>query len=82
MKDQRKFTGAVATSVQAHVFDASGRIAEGISATANFDGVSNYEEAGLFFSTAVWEDTVRDFLGSRRTATRQERGVAIVRTTH
>ena len=69
MKDQRKLTGAVATWVQALVYDASGRIAEGISATANFDGVANYEGAGLFFF-----DSRLGGYGARFSLDREERG--------
>ena len=43
-----KSSGAVATWALAHVFDAEGRIAEGISKLAG-DGVKHYEGSGLFF---------------------------------
>lgn len=52
MKDGRKVCGALATWAQCHIFDARGRVAEGISALANFDGVSNYEGAGFLFFEA------------------------------
>ncbi|CAB9500783.1 repeat protein 38 [Seminavis robusta] len=42
-------TGAVTTWALAHVFDAEGRVAEGISYLANFDGTRNYEGCGLLF---------------------------------
>jgi hypothetical protein len=48
MKQGKNVAGGLATWAQAHVFDATGRVAEGISALANFDGVSNYEGSGLF----------------------------------
>jgi hypothetical protein len=48
MKQGKSVAGGLATWAQAHVYDASGRTAEGISALANFDGISNYEGSGLF----------------------------------
>jgi len=52
MTDGRKVCGALATWAQCHVFDARGRVAEGISALANFDGIYNYEGAGFLFFDA------------------------------
>src|SRR3569623_610361 len=49
MKDGKKVAGGLATLAQAHVFDAGGRVAEGISALANSDGISNYEGSGILF---------------------------------
>jgi hypothetical protein len=47
-KDKRN-TGAVTTWALAHVFDAEGRVSEGISFLANHDGIRNYEGCGLLF---------------------------------
>ncbi|GKY97570.1 hypothetical protein MPSEU_000715300 [Mayamaea pseudoterrestris] len=48
LKQGKSVAGGIATWAQAHVFDASGRVSEGISALANFDGVANYMGSGLF----------------------------------
>ena len=69
MKQGRSISGALATWAQAHVFDARGRVAEGISALANFDGVSNYEGAGLLFF-----DSRLAGYGARFSLDREERG--------
>ena len=69
MNKGRKVSGGVATWVQAHVFDAGGRIAEGISACANFDGIANYEgSAFLFFDCRLGG------YGARFALDREERG--------
>lgn len=47
-KDKRN-TGAITTWALAHLFDAEGRVAEGISFLANSDGIANYEGSGLLF---------------------------------
>lgn len=47
-KDRRKAAG-VATWALAHIYDAEGRTAEGISALANSEGRQNYERCGLLF---------------------------------
>ena len=47
-KDKRN-TGAITTWALAHIFDAEGRVAEGISYLANHDGIVNYEGAGMLF---------------------------------
>jgi hypothetical protein len=49
MNQGRSVCGGLATWAQAHVFDSRGGVAEGISALANFDGIANYEGAGLLF---------------------------------
>jgi hypothetical protein len=66
---QNKVTGAVATWAQAIVFDAGGRVAEGISACANGDGIANYEGAGLFHF-----DCRLGGYGARFALDREERG--------
>jgi hypothetical protein len=69
MKDGKSVCGALATWAQAHVFDARGRIAEGISACANFDGIANYEGAGFLFF-----DCRLSGYGARFSLDREERG--------
>lgn len=69
MSQNSKICGAVATWAQTHVFDAKGRVAEGISACANFDGVANYEGAGLLFF-----DSRLGGYGARFSLDREERG--------
>lgn len=61
--------GALATWAQAHVFDAGGRVAEGISAMSNFDGKSNYEGAGFLYF-----DCLLGGYGARFSLDREERG--------
>lgn len=69
MKQGRSVCGGLATWAQAHVFDARGRIAEGISACANFDGIANYEGSGyLFFDCRL------SGYGARFSLDREERG--------
>ena len=70
MKDGKSVCGALATWAQVHVFDARGRIAEGISACANFDGIANYEGAGFLFF-----DCRLGGYGARFSLDREERGV-------
>lgn len=69
MKDGKSVCGALATWAQVHVFDARGRIAEGISACANFDGIANYEGAGFLFF-----DCRLGGYGARFSLDREERG--------
>jgi hypothetical protein len=69
MKEGRSVCGALATWAQTHVFDARGRIAEGISACANFDGISNYEGSGFLFF-----DCRLSGYGARFSLDREERG--------
>lgn len=69
MKQGRKFTGALATWAQCLVFDATGRVAEGISAMANGDGIANYEGSGLLF----FESHLGGY-GARFCIDREERG--------
>lgn len=69
MNQGRKVCGALATWAQCHVFDARGGVAEGISALANFDGISNYEGAGLLFF-----DCRLSGYGARFSLDREERG--------
>ena len=69
MRKGRKFCGALATWAYAHIHDASGRVAEGISALANHDGMVNYEGAGLLFF-----DCRLSGYGSRFALDREERG--------
>ena len=67
--DGRKVCGALATWAQCHVFDARGRVAEGISALANFDGIANYEGAGFLFF-----DCRLSGYGARFSLDREQRG--------
>lgn len=69
MKQGRRVCGALATWAQAHIFDARGRVAEGISALANFDGIVNYEGAGFLFF-----DSRLSGYGARFSLDREERG--------
>jgi hypothetical protein len=69
MKRGRKVCGGLATWVQAYVFDAGGRTAEGISALANGDGIANYEGCGLLF----FESHLGGY-GARFALDREERG--------
>ena len=65
----KKTSGAIATWALAHIYDASGRISEGISFLANFDGMSNYEGAGWLLTTDRWAT-----YGARFCLDREERG--------
>jgi hypothetical protein len=69
MSHGRSVCGGLATWTQAHVFDARGRIAEGISACANFDGIYNYEGSGFLFF-----DCRLSGYGARFSLDREERG--------
>jgi hypothetical protein len=62
-------TGGVATWAHALVCDATGRVAEGISAAANSDGIRNYEGCGFLFFNA----TLAGY-GARFALDREERG--------
>jgi hypothetical protein len=53
----------------AHVYDAEGRTAEGISAFANTDGIKNFESCGVFFF-----DSILAGYGVRFALDREERG--------
>lgn len=69
MNQGKKVCGGLATWAQAHIFDAGGRVSEGISALANFDGISNYEGSGLLFF-----DCRLGGYGARFSLDREERG--------
>lgn len=69
MKQGKSVCGGLATWAQAHVFDTRGRIAEGISALANFDGINNYEGSGFLFF-----DCRLSGYGARFCLDREERG--------
>lgn len=69
MKRGKNVAGGLATWAQAHVFDSNGRVSEGISALANFDGISNYEGSGLLF----FESRLGGY-GARFSLDREERG--------
>jgi len=64
-----KLAGGVATWALAHIFDADGRTAEGISACANTDGIAHYETCGLFLF-----DSILSGYGVRFALDREERG--------
>lgn len=65
----RNVCGGLATWAQAHIFDAGGRVSEGISALSNFDGKVNYEGTGLLFF-----DCRLGGYGARFSLDREERG--------
>ena len=69
MNTGKKVCGGLATWAQTHVFDAGGRISEGISALSNHDGIRNYEGCGLLFFDARLSG-----YGSRFSLDREERG--------
>lgn len=69
MNRGKKFSGALATWAQCHVYDAKGRVSEGISALSNFDGMRNYEGAGFLFF-----DCRLSGYGARFSLDREERG--------
>lgn len=69
MSSGKKVSGAIATWALAHIFDATGRTAEGISFLVNFDGMSNYEGAGWLHTTDRWA-----MYGARYSLDREERG--------
>ncbi len=64
-----KLAGGMATWALAHVFDAEGRTAEGISACANLDGMVQYEACGFLMFDAVLAG-----YGVRFALDREERG--------
>ena len=65
----KKLSGAVATWALGHVYDATGRISEGISFLANSDGMRNYEGSGWMFTV----DRLATY-GGRFALDREERG--------
>ena len=72
MNQGRKLCGGIATWAQAHIFDAGGRVSEGISALANGDGIANYEGSGFLFF-----DCRLGGYGARFMVDREERGRGI-----
>jgi hypothetical protein len=64
-----KLAGGIATWALAHIMDAEGRTAEGISACANYDGMRHFEACGLLFF-----DTILSGYGVRFALDREERG--------
>lgn len=64
-----KLAGGIATWALAHVYDAEGRTAEGISACANTDGIRHFERCGLLFFDAILSG-----YGVRFALDREERG--------
>lgn len=64
-----KLAGGIATWALAHIFDAEGRTAEGISACANSDGQRHFEACGLIFF-----DSILSGYGVRFALDREERG--------
>ncbi len=69
MEKGEKLAGGVATWALAHIFDAEGRTAEGISACANSDGSRNFEACGFLYFDAVLAG-----YGARFALDREERG--------
>lgn len=69
MSRNRSLSGAIATWAQVLIYDAQGRIAEGISACANYDGTVNFEGAGLY----LFESRLGGY-GARFSLDREERG--------
>ena len=64
-----KLAGGIATWAMAHVLDAEGRTAEGISACANSDGQRHFEACGFIFF-----DSILSGYGVRFALDREERG--------
>jgi len=64
-----KLAGGVATWAMAHILDAEGRTAEGISTCANSDGTRNFEACGLLYF-----DSILSGYGVRFALDREERG--------
>lgn len=64
-----KLAGGVATWALAHVLDAEGRTAEGISACSNTDGRANFESCGF-----ILFDAILTGYGVRFALDREERG--------
>lgn len=69
MEKGEKLAGGVATWALAHIFDAEGRTAEGISACANSDGSRNFEDCGFLYFDAILAG-----YGTRFALDREERG--------
>ena len=69
MDSGKKVSGGIATWAMAHIFDAQGRTAEGISACANSDGTRRFEDCGLMFF-----DSILGGYGVRFALDREERG--------
>jgi hypothetical protein len=69
MDSGKKVSGGIATWALAHVFDAQGRTAEGISACANSDGTRHFEDCGYLFFEAILGG-----YGVRFALDREERG--------
>ena len=69
MERGEKLAGGVATWALAHILDAEGRTAEGISACANSDGSRNFEACGLLYF-----DSILSGYGVRFALDREERG--------
>jgi len=64
-----RLAAGISSWALAHVYDAEGRTAEGISAFANTDGIKNFESCGLFFF-----DSILTGYGVRFALDREERG--------
>lgn len=69
MEKGEKLAGGVATWAMAHILDAEGRTAEGISTCANSDGTRNFEACGLLYF-----DSILSGYGVRFALDREERG--------
>ena len=69
MDKGEKLAGGVATWAMAHILDAEGRTAEGISTCANSDGTRNFEACGLLYF-----DSILSGYGVRFALDREERG--------
>ena len=69
MDSGKKVSGGIATWALAHIFDAQGRTAEGISACSNSDGTRRFEDCGLLFF-----DSILGGYGVRFSIDREERG--------
>jgi hypothetical protein len=69
MDKGEKLAGGVATWAMAHILDAEGRTAEGISTCANSDGTRNFEACGLLYF-----DSILAGYGVRFALDREERG--------
>jgi hypothetical protein len=69
MEKGEKLAGGIASWAMAHILDAEGRTAEGISTCANFDGTRNFEACGLLYF-----DSILGGYGVRFALDREERG--------
>eukprot|EP00934_Nitzschia_sp_Nitz4_P000326 Nitzschia sp. Nitz4//scaffold260_size33533//26353//28686//NITZ4_007882-RA/size33533-processed-gene-0.3-mRNA-1//1//CDS//3329544692//326//frame0 len=69
MERGEKLAGGVSTWAMAHILDAEGRTAEGISACANSDGSRHFEACGFLFF-----DSILSGYGVRFALDREERG--------